>query len=130
MEQERKKRALRVVLIGLAVCLAGGLLLIAQPPCLILKETGFYCGACGFTRMVQALLQGDIAGGFRENPYLFVVVPLAAVWLAGEGAQYIRGGKPLWNRKWMMVAFGVVLAAGIVFTVLRNLPGFETLRPR
>ena len=66
---------------------------------------------------------------FRQNPYLFVVLPLAAVYLAGEAVCYVWGKRPLWKRKWMVIVFGLVLVVGTVFALLRNLPGFEALGP-
>ena len=129
LEPETKKRIVRVALVFLALGAAAGLLFWLRPPCLILETTGYYCGACGFTRMVEELLEGHVWRAFRQNPYLFVMLPLTAVYLGGEGVCYIRGRRPLWRRKWMVLVFGLVLAAGLVFTLLRNLPGFEALGP-
>lgn len=129
MEREKKRRILQVALLGLGLCVAGAVLFALRPPCLVLKTTGQYCGACGVTRMVEELLQGHVAKAFRENPYMFVVLPLAVVYLVGEGVCYIQGKRPLWKRKWMMLVLGAVLTAGVVFTLLRNLPGFEMLQP-
>ena len=39
------------------------------------------------------------------------------------------GRRPLYKRRWMLPLLVVVIAVGMVFTVLRNLPGFEALRP-
>ena len=58
MEKETRRRLLRVALAALALAAAAALFLALRPPCLILKSTGLYCGACGFTRMVEELLQG------------------------------------------------------------------------
>ena len=68
-----------------------------RPPCLILKSTGLYCGACGFTRMVEELLQGNVGAAFRQNPYMFALLPLAGAYLAGEAACYLRQRPPLWK---------------------------------
>ena len=84
MGDGKKKRAAQVAVAVLVLCLAAGLLVALRPPCLILKTTGHYCGACGFTRMVEELLHGRVAEAFRQNPYMFVVAPLAVVYLAGE----------------------------------------------
>lgn len=123
------KRALQVgaVLLGLAT--AAAVFFLLRPPCLVLESTGFYCGACGFTRMVEELLQGHWAGAFRQNPYMFFVLPLTCLWLLGEAVRYVAGKPPLWKRRWAAVLWGCVLGAGLVFTVLRNLPGFTFLQP-
>ncbi|MGI6254117.1 MAG: DUF2752 domain-containing protein [Acutalibacter sp.] len=129
MKAQTGKRLLRAAL-GLAGLGAlGAILYLLKPPCPILQTTGFYCGACGVTRLVERLLAGDLAGAFRENQYMFLVLPLAALWLLGEAVCYVRGVRPLWRRRWMPWVFGAVLAAGLVFTVVRNLPGLSGLRP-
>ena len=98
-------------------------------PCLILESTGYYCGACGVTRLVEELLQGHVEAAFRQNVYMFFVLPLAALWLVGEAACYLGGRRPLWKRRWMQALLVCVAAAGVAFTVLRNLPGLECLQP-
>ena len=130
MEKETRRRLLRVALAALALAAAAALFLALRPPCLILKSTGLYCGACGFTRMVEELLQGNVGAAFRQNPYMFALLPLAGAYLVGEAACYLRQRPPLWTRKWVQVLLAVAVGAGIVFTVLRNLPGFEALRPQ
>ena len=95
-----------------------------------MESTGLYCGACGVTRMVEELLRGRWEAAFWQNPYMFFVLPLAALWLGGEVLCYVRGRPPLWRRRWMLGILLAAVAAGAVFTVLRNLPGFEMLRPQ
>ena len=60
---------------------------------------------------------------------MFFVLPVGAAYLVGEGVLYVRGRRPLYTRRWMLPLLVVVIAVGMVFTVLRNLPGFEALRP-
>ena len=54
MGQEQKQKLLRVGLVALGVLLLAGVLLALRPPCPFLQGTGYYCGACGVTRMVEA----------------------------------------------------------------------------
>lgn len=129
MKRETGKRLLRVTAVLLGLCVLAAGLYLLRPPCWILRTTGHYCGACGVTRMVERLLSGDLGGAFRENQYMFLVLPLGALWGLGEAVCYARGYRPLWKRRWMLWVLGAVLAAGLVFTVLRNLPGFSVLQP-
>ena len=80
-------------------------------------------------RLVEELLQGHVEAAFRQNVYMFFVLPLAALWLVGEAACYLGGRRPLWKRRWMQALLVCVAAAGVAFTVLRNLPGLECLQP-
>lgn len=129
MEKERRRRLGRVALAALALAAAGGALLLARPPCLIREATGYYCGACGFTRMVEELLHGHVGEAFRQNPYMFFVLPLGLAWLLGEVVCCLRGSRPLYRRRWAQLLGAAVAAVGLAFTVVRNLPGFEWLRP-
>src|SRR5229473_3201521 len=49
------------------------------PPCVFHALTGLQCPGCGTTRALHHLLHGDIAGAFRLNAMLFVVIPSAAI---------------------------------------------------
>ena len=125
------QRMMDAAVAGIAVtgAVLAALLLLLRPPCLILESTGYYCGACGVTRLVEELLQGHVEAAFRQNVYMFFVLPLAALWLVGEAVCYLTGRRPLWKRRWMQALLVCVAAAGVAFTVLRNLPGLECLQP-
>lgn len=49
------------------------------PPCVFHALTGLQCPGCGTTRALHHLLHGDIAGAFRLNAMLFVLVPFGAM---------------------------------------------------
>ena len=112
MGQQKKRRLLRVGLAALALAAGAVLLLLLRPPCLILESTGYYCGACGVTRLVEELLQGHVEAAFRQNVYMFFVLPLAALWLVGEAVCYLTGRRPLWKRRWMQALLVCVAAQG------------------
>jgi hypothetical protein len=99
------------------------------PVCFFHQTTGLLCPGCGGLRAVHQLLHGHWAAAFRFNPVLVVSLPILA-WLGARyGWQKVRnqpaslGLSPLW--------LWVVLAAVLVISVLRNLPGapFALLRP-
>ena len=59
----------------LALCVAAGplaRLLFALPTDCIVQRLGYLCPACGGTRCVLMLLQGNIFGAFRMNTYFFL----------------------------------------------------------
>jgi hypothetical protein len=97
------------------------------PTCPFLAITGWYCPGCGALRAVHALAQGDLMTALARNP--FAVVALAYVviawvlWLQRTATERpVRWLAPAW------VLYGV-LAAILVFGVLRNLPGWTWLSP-
>lgn len=130
MDREKKKRMARAaaVLLGLALLLAL-FVFVLHPPCLILKCTGFFCAGCGGQRMVFDLLRGDFSGAFRHNPFLFFALPLAGVYCVWEAARYIEKKPPLYKRKGILLIAVAVSVLAVLFTVLRNLPGFGFLGP-
>ena len=99
------------------------------PVCFFHSTTGFLCPGCGGLRALHQLLHGHLATAFRFNPMLIASLPFV-FWL---GAQYLvqrtrnqpakLGVRPFWL--WLF------LAAVLVVSVLRNLPGpsFAMLRP-
>ena len=124
-----KKRALRVALLFLALSLLAGLILLWGPGCVILDATGYYCAGCGTQRMIAALLRGDLSGAARQNIFMLIMLPLAGLFLLTEALRYIRGKQPLWRGPCFSLIAAGILALSILFTVLRNLPGFQWLAP-
>lgn len=129
MSRERKKRFWRAAVVLAGALLAGLAVYLLSPPCLILQTTGFYCAGCGFQRLLAALFRGDIPGAFRQNPFLFVLSPLAGAYVLLEASRYIQGKPFLLKSKKFLPVLAAVLLLSIVFAVLRNLPPFRFLGP-
>ena len=129
MDRETKKRLLRAVGVLLGLFLACVVLLALGPSCLILETTGYYCAGCGGQRMISALLEGDLLGAFRHNPFLFFVLPLAGAYALAEAVRYVRGKPPLFRSRRFAAVLSSILILALVFTILRNLPGFGFLGP-
>lgn len=51
----------------------------SQPTCFTLRLFGFYCPACGMTRSVIALMNGDILLSIRQNAMVIVFILLYVV---------------------------------------------------
>lgn len=97
-------------------------------PCIIFKTTGLYCPGCGVTRMILALLQGNIKEAFQYNTALFIIFPILAPILIYQSVQYIRSGQIKFSNK-LNVFLVIIVIILILFGILRNIPRFYFLRP-
>lgn len=100
----------------------------AFPSCIFYQATGWYCPGCGGLRATHELLHGDVAASLAMNPLvLLLVVPLVGVgfawWFARVAGMRVPEFSLSTRAAWVlpMFLFG--------FWVVRNLPGFEFLRP-
>lgn len=124
MKSVTRNRILVIVIPILAVLttiVAARLLLryVTFPPCPFYKLTHIYCPGCGNTRMVRALLQGNLLLAVRQNamPFLlfggfvpFYIEFAVSFWKPGFTIKLI-------HNRWVLAAFGVVLVA---YAVARN----------
>ena len=97
-------------------------------PCLFRMATGLYCPGCGLTRMLHALVHGDIARAASMNVLALAGLPVLGAIALNElrGRTLLRGAVARFaynGRFWM--------AAALVFGVARNLPfaPFTALAP-
>ncbi len=124
-----RQRALKAGAVLLALLLAGGGVLLLRPDCLILQYTGLYCTGCGVQHMALALLRGDLGEAARQNLFMLLLLPVCLLYVAAEVSRYIQGKPLLCRKKWFIPVLCGLLVLAIVFTVLRNLPGFRWLAP-
>ncbi|MDL2324504.1 DUF2752 domain-containing protein [Ruminococcaceae bacterium OttesenSCG-928-A16] len=131
MEKQRVRRLLGT----LGILAAIGIVLVAVYqlwgvgiPCLFYRVTRLYCPGCGTMRAVVALTRLNLPGALRYNALFVATLPVLlglAVW---QAVCYLRG-KPFKTGplSWALVAVFAVCV--VVFTILRNLPGFAFLAP-
>lgn len=86
------------------------------PACPFKALTGLDCPGCGGLRMTHDLLHGDLAAAVVDNVFLLVGLPLLMAWSLVRW----RRGQPLMTTP----ALVVIIAAAVIWTVIRNLPGF------
>ena len=86
------------------------------PICPFRLLTGWNCPACGGLRMVHDVLHGDVVAAVSDNIFLLVGIPVLAGWILLRR----RSGKSLLS----VPAAVTVVIATLVWTVVRNLPGF------
>lgn len=86
------------------------------PPCMFKAITGWNCPGCGGLRMTHDLLHGDVPAAVADNVFVLVGLPLLAVWSLWR----VRRGRPVFTS----AVLAVVAVLSVVWTIVRNLPGF------
>lgn len=122
------------VVLGFAALGAGAVVFFFNPSthgfypvCLFHQTTGFNCPGCGGTRSLYALLHGHFQAALKDNALFILLLGVLAARGAGRGLQKIRRrpAGQFFPAQWLWP----LLAAVVVFTVLRNLPAFSFLSP-
>lgn len=80
--------------------------------------TGYDCPGCGSQRMFHALLHGDIAGAWRHNAFLLLVLPVIILMVIVE-ANRLRWPR-LYRLLFSTAAIHTWTALLIAWTILRN----------
>lgn len=86
------------------------------PPCPFKLLTGWNCPACGGLRMTHDLLHANLFAAVNDNVFLLAVIPALLAWI---GWRLHRKKPPL-----TQVTYLVVAGLALVWTVVRNIPGF------
>jgi Protein of unknown function (DUF2752) len=93
------------------------------PPCPLHALTGWYCPGCGSLRALHQLLLGNLGAAFALNPLAVLSLPFLVYGMASYGMFQIRRR---YLPRWFIPASWIwtLLAAILVFAVLRNIPAF------
>ena len=124
-----------MVLAGVAVLLVGFVFFRFNPVeggffprCAFHTMSGWDCPGCGGQRALHQLLHGNFGAALRCNAMLILLIPLAAWQLTRTAWRHLKG-RPLPNPFGHHLWAWVICVGVILFGVVRNLPGFEWLRP-
>lgn len=85
-------------------------------PCGLREWTGYPCLACGGTRCVRALAEGDVLAALKFNPMLFLAICAAGVWLVISLWRALRmsekpqatGARVRSRTRWWLIGLAVV----------------------
>ena len=88
--------------------------IIQIPSCVIYEKTGFYCPACGGTRAVYALLQGDFLQSLWYHPVVIYSLAGYLFYLLTETAARLFTGFPILPvRFWKGFLYGGLLLLAV-----------------
>jgi hypothetical protein len=92
------------------------------PLCPFHAVTGWWCPLCGGLRAASALAHLDLRAALHDNVVFVLALPLIAWWWLA----WLRTGRP---RRFTRAGVVGLIVLGVAFTLVRNLPGGEALRP-
>lgn len=94
--------------------------------CPINKLFGIECAGCGLTRMFLAIFKFDFYQAFRFNPCMFILLVMFVIYVF-----YVLICKLL-HKNYFKIGFKtslVLIILVIGFGIIRNINGFEFLKP-
>ena len=100
------------------------------PSCPFRALTGFHCPGCGTLRGLHQLLHGHLMEAFSFNPLMVLFLPFLGYALVSN-AVFSAGGRSLPGFRLPATGIWLLLAAIILFWILRNVPAypFSALAP-
>ena len=101
-----------------------------MPSCLFHEKTGLFCAGCGATRSALDLINGDWFGAMRNNVLFVSSLALSGVWVVALAmSEEFPEVKTLRFFRFRLWFLWWILATLIAFTLLRNIPAMDFLRP-
>ena len=97
--------------------------------CPWLVLTGTYCPGCGGLRAVNDLTRGDLVAAASSNLLFVGSIPLAAYFWARWFSDSWHGVVRVAHTRRAWVLSGLLVAAAVLFSVLRNVPATAWLAP-
>lgn len=88
-------------------------------PCPFYLFTGLKCPGCGISRMLIAILQGDLHSAFHYNSFLFLTLPIIVACLVWNEICYVKNKNT--GSKVINAVLWVEIASALIFGIVRNL---------
>ena len=128
--QENRKLRIALALCAGAIAATGAVYLYHHDPysyplpCIFYLMTGLYCPGCGAGRACYSILHLRFADALCYNPLMTILLPLIGLYIVVRGLDWVITGGNHIDRKISVRFLVAILAAVIVYGVLRNIPAF------
>ncbi len=113
-------------LIALSIIFSYLLIFLMDIGCPLKELFDIDCAGCGVTRMILSILRFDFYQAFRFNPCMFILLILFIIYMVYVGICII------FKKTYLKPGFKTCMLLIIViigFGILRNINGFEFLKP-
>lgn len=94
--------------------------------CPFYEATGLYCPGCGITRSCVQFIHLNFYHSFLDHPAFFINL---IVWMIISIVAFFRKSSVFRSSKTNLKILYICMALYIIFSIIRNIPGFEFLHP-
>lgn len=118
-----KNKKIRILLVDFGLLAIAALawplsswMLRSLPPCPF-PAMGFLCPACGGTRCIRNLLQGQLAAAWNSNPFFLVLIVYVAAALGLLNVGVLFDHTPTYRLAKKLLSWQFVVIAAILFAI-------------
>ena len=121
-----KKRIVNIFTLIITLVLILLFLKLINYKCIYRELFNIYCAGCGFTRMIESIINLKFYQAFRYNPLFFILFIIFIPYFIYQVYLYIRYGNIKKPSLKLLIILVIIL---FIYMVLRNIPLFNYLIP-
>jgi len=121
-----KKRIINIFTLIITLVLILLFLKLINYKCIYRELFNIYCAGCGFTRMIESIINLKFYQAFRYNPLFFILFIIFIPYFIYQVYLYIRYGNIKKPSLKLLIILVIIL---FIYMVLRNIPLFNYLIP-
>ena len=121
-----KKRIINIFTLIITLVLILLFLKLINYKCIYRELFNIYCAGCGFTRMIESIINLKFYQAFRYNPLFFILFIIYIPYFIYQVYIYIRYGNIKKPSLKLLIILVIIL---FIYMVLRNIPLFNYLIP-
>jgi len=121
-----KKRIINIFTLIITIVLILLFLKLINYKCIYRELFNIYCAGCGFTRMIESIINLKFYQAFRYNPLFFILFIIFIPYFIHQVYIYIRYSNIKKPSLRLLIILVIIL---FIYMVLRNIPLFNYLIP-
>ena len=121
-----KKRIINIFTLIITLVLILLFLKLINYKCIYRELFNIYCAGCGFTRMIESIINLKFYQAFRYNPLFFILFIIFIPYFIYQVYLYIRYCNIKKPSLKLLIILVIILS---IYMVLRNIPLFNYLIP-